>query len=198
MKTFVINLSHRKDRLDKFKQNNADYMSFDVIKAVDGYDVSYSDLLKTGFDVDHDWIDPILNTPLTKGEVGCFLSHWKAWKQCIRANEPCLILEDDAIVTDKFSYDDLYKLKGQGYNFVYLGWKEMEKSIPIDDKFVKPVYPYWGLAYMITPEAAKILTKGHIIRNIIPVDEYLPKKIEDLILTTIKFQLLTIKGLLSL
>ena len=51
MKTFVINLSHRRDRLDKFKQNNADYMSFDVIKAVDGYDVSYSDLLKTGFDV---------------------------------------------------------------------------------------------------------------------------------------------------
>ena len=180
MKTLVINLSHRKDRLDKFKQNNADYMSFDVIKAVDGYDVSYSDLLKTGFDVDHNWIDPILNTPLTKGEVGCFLSHWKAWKQCIKANEPCLILEDDAIVTERFSYDDLYKLKGQGYNFVYLGWKEMEKSIPIDDKFVKPVYPYWGLAYMITPESAKILTKGHIIRNIIPVDEYLPKKIEEL------------------
>ena len=106
-------------------------MSFDVIKAVDGYDVSYSDLLKTGFDVDHNWIDPILNTPLTKGEVGCFLSHWKAWKQCIKANEPCLILEDDAIVTDKFSYDDLYKLKGQGYNFVYLGWKEMEKSLSL-------------------------------------------------------------------
>ena len=33
---------------------------------------------------------------------------------------------------------------------------------------------------MITPESAKILTKGHIIRNIIPVDEYLPKKIEEL------------------
>ena len=180
MKTFVINLSHRKDRLDKFKQNNADFISYDVIKAVDGYDVSYEDLLKKGFDVDHNWIDPILKTPLAKGEVGCFLSHWKAWKQCIKANEPCLVLEDDAIITDKFSYDDLYNLRRKGYNFVYLGWKEMEKSIPIDDKFVKPVYPYWGLAYMITPESAKILTKGHIIRNIIPVDEYLPKKIEEL------------------
>ena len=180
MKTFVINLSYRKDRLDKFKQNNADFISYDVIKAVDGYDVSYEDLLKKGFDVDHNWIDPILKTPLAKGEVGCFLSHWKAWKQCIKANEPCLILEDDAIITDQFSYDDLYNLRRKGYNFVYLGWKEMEKSIPIDDKFVKPVYPYWGLAYMITPESAKILTKGHIIRNIIPVDEYLPKKIEEL------------------
>ncbi len=63
---------------------------------------------------------------------------------------------------------------------MYLGWKEMEKSIPINEKYVKPVYPYWGLAYMITPESAKILTQGHIIRNIIPVDEYLPQKIEEL------------------
>ena len=78
MKTLVINLSHRRDRLDKFKQNNADYISYDVLKAVDGYKVEYADLRKMGFDTDHDWIDPILNTPLTKGEVGCCLSHWKA------------------------------------------------------------------------------------------------------------------------
>ena len=178
MKTLVINLSHRKDRLDKFKQNNADFISYDVLKAVDGYKVEYKDLRKMGFDTDHDWIDPILNTPLTKGEIGCFLSHWKAWKQCIKLNEPILVLEDDAIITDKFSYDELYKLRRQGYNFVYLGWKEMEESIPIDDKFVKPVYPYWGLAYVITPESAKILTKGK--PKIIPVDEYLPQMIEKL------------------
>ena len=178
MKTLVINLSHRKDRLDKFKQNNADFISYDVLKAVDGYKVEYADLRKMGFDTDHDWIDPILNTPLTKGEIGCFLSHWKAWKQCIKANEPVLVLEDDAIITDKFSYDELYKLRRQGYNFTYLGWKEMEESIPIDDKFVKPVYPYWGLAYVITPESAKILTKGK--PKIIPVDEYLPQMIEKL------------------
>tara|TARA_B100000575_G_scaffold14041_1_gene10008 strand:- start:1055 stop:2914 length:1860 start_codon:yes stop_codon:yes gene_type:complete len=178
MKTLVINLSHRRDRLDKFKQNNADFISYDVLKAVDGYKVEYKDLRKMGFDTDHDWIDPILNTPLTKGEIGCFLSHWKAWKQCIKANEPILVLEDDAIITDEFSYDELYKLRRQGYNFVYLGWKEMEESVPIDDKFVKPVYPYWGLAYVITPESAKILTKGK--PKIIPVDEYLPRMIEKL------------------
>jgi len=180
MKTFVINLASRKDRIQKFEENNADYISYDVLRAVDGYQVSYDELNRMGFDVNHKWIDPILQTPLTKGEVGCFLSHWKAWKQCIKADEPCLILEDDAVITDKFSYDDLYKLRREGYNFVYLGWKEMEKSIPINEKYVKPVYPYWGLAYMITPESAKILTQGHIIRNIIPVDEYLPQKIEEL------------------
>ena len=179
MKTLVINLPQRKDRLEKFKKNNADYISYDVIKAVDGYDVSYADLLEMGFDVNHDWIDPIENTPLTRGEIGCFLSHWQAWKECIKLNEPVLILEDDAVITDKFSYDDLYKLRREGYNFVYLGWKEMKESQPIDDKFVKPVYPYWGLAYMITPESAKIITKGKL-PDIIPVDEYLPQMIEKL------------------
>ena len=54
----------------------------------------------------------------------------------------------------------------------------MEESVPIDDKYVKPVYPYWGLAYVITPESAKILTKGK--PKIIPVDEYLPQMIEKL------------------
>jgi len=177
MKTLVINLPDRKDRMQRFNANNP-YLEYELFKAVEGHKIGYDKLLSQGFDTDHDWIDPILNTPLTKGEIGCFLSHWKAWKQCIKLNEPILVLEDDAIITDKFSYDELYKLRRQGYNFVYLGWKEMEESVPIDDKFVKPVYPYWGLAYVITPESAKILTKGK--PKIIPVDEYLPQMIEKL------------------
>jgi len=178
MKTVVINLPKRKDRLSEFKQINDKYITYELFKAVDGYAIDYDYLLSNGFDVYHQWIDPILKTKLTKGEVGCFLSHWAVWKQCVEKNEPILVLEDDAIITDKFSYDELYQLIGEGYNFIYLGWKEMEESIPIDEKFVKPVYPYWGLAYVITPESAKILTKGK--PKIIPVDEYLPQMIEKL------------------
>ena len=66
------------------------------------------------------------------------------------------------------------------YDFVYLGWKEMEKSEEIDDKLSKPVYPYWTLAYMIRPEAARILVNDVIKCNIIPVDEYLPTKMSEL------------------
>ena len=50
----------------------------------------------------------------------------------------------------------------------------MEESIPIDDKLVRPVYPYWTLGYVITPKVAKILCNDAIKQNIIPVDEYLP------------------------
>ena len=48
------------------------------------------------------------------------------------------------------------------------------KSVPIHDKLVRPVYPYWTLGYVITPKVAEILCNDAIKQNIIPVDEYLP------------------------
>ena len=94
MKTVVINLKSRTDRLTAFSNAHPN-LKYEVFSAVDGRRVDYDKLQALGFDVNHDWIDPLLNTPLTKGEVGCFLSHWKAWKQCIKLNEPVLVLEDD-------------------------------------------------------------------------------------------------------
>ena len=180
MKTFVINLPQRADRLANFKIINDDYISYEVFNAVDGRIFDYDVLVNMGFDIDHSWIDPILKTKLTKGEVGCFLSHWKLWEKCIELDEPILVLEDDAVITDKFSYDELYRMKRKGYDFIYLGWREMSESIPIDDTFVKPVYPYWTLSYMVTPASARILLNEHAKKHIIPVDEYLPKCMEKL------------------
>ena len=180
MKTFVINLPQRADRLSNFKIINDDYISYEVFNAVDGRTFDYDVLVNMGFDIDHSWIDPILKTKLTKGEVGCFLSHWKLWEKCIELDEPILVLEDDAVITDKFSYDELYRMRRKGYDFIYLGWREMSESIPIDDTFVKPVYPYWTLSYMVTPASARILLNEHAKKHIIPVDEYLPKCMEKL------------------
>ena len=172
MKTVVVNLKKREDRLASFKTCHPD-LEFEVFHAVDGEQVNYGGLVSQGFDVRHDWIDPILNTRLTKGEVGCFLSHWSIWQKCIERNEKVLVLEDDARLTDRFDLQEIEKLTDT-YNFLYLGWKEMAKSIPIDDKLVQPLYPYWTLGYVITPQSAKILCNDAIKSNVIPVDEYLP------------------------
>ena len=178
MKVVVINLKDKESRLNAFASHHPE-LQYEVFNAVDGRKINYTKLQSLGFDVNHDWIDPILNTPLTKGEVGCFLSHWEVWKKCIQMNEPVLILEDDARINDKFSFDQIEKdLKT--YNFLYLGWKEMETSTPIDDLLSKPTYPYWLLAYVITPESAKILVNDTIAKSIIPVDEYLPTKLNEL------------------
>ena len=176
MKTIVINLPDRKDRMIAFKKNNPN-LEYEVFSAVEGYKIDYAKLLSEGFDTDHNWIDPILNTPLTKGEVGCFLSHWHIWCKCIEKNEPILVLEDDAVLTDKFDMEEIEQLS---YDFVYLGWKEMDNSKEINDTLVIPVYPYWTLAYMIRPKSARVLVNNVIKRNIIPVDEYLPTKMAEL------------------
>ena len=176
MKTLVINLSDRKDRIEKFDTNNPNLI-YERFSAIDGRKISYDKLTSQGFDVEHQWIDPILNTPLTKGEVGCFLSHWHIWNKCIEMNEPVLVLEDDAILTDEF---DMEEIESLAYDFVYLGWKEMAESVEIDEKLVTPVYPYWGLAYMIRPDAARVLVNDVIKCNIIPVDEYLPTKMKEI------------------
>ena len=173
MKTIVINLKKREDRLASFQTCHPN-LEYEVFHAVDGEQVNYGGLLSQGFDVCHDWIDPLLNTRLTKGEVGCFLSHWSIWQKCIERNEKVLILEDDARLTERFDLQEIEEITDT-YDFLYLGWKEMEKSVPIDDKLVRPVYPYWTLGYVITPTAAKILCDDAIKTNIIPVDEYLPR-----------------------
>ena len=178
MKTVVINLKSRTDRLTAFSNAHPN-LDYEVFSAVDGRRVDYDKLQSLGFDVNHDWIDPLLNTPLTKGEVGCFLSHWEIWKKCVEMNEPVMVLEDDARITDRFSMEEIEQYL-QTYSFLYLGWKEMKTSVPIDGVVVEPVYPYWTLAYVITPESAKILMNESIATSIIPVDEYLPTMMDKL------------------
>ena len=184
MKTVVITLPDSKDRYELFKKTNKNKVYPEVFdKCFVGKDLDYSQLKKLRFDTDHNWIDPILKTPLTSGEVGCFLSHYHVWRECIRIDAPILVLEDDGIVGDDFSYDEIRRILNDGYNFLYLGWKEMdedqEKPI-VNEKYVVPVYPYWTLAYVVTPESAKILCNKEIEQNIIPVDEYLPKMMSKL------------------
>ncbi len=184
MKTVVITLPDSKDRYELFKKTNKNKVYPEVFdKCFVGRDLDYAALKKLRFDTDHNWIDPILKTPLTSGEVGCFLSHYHVWRECIRIDAPILVLEDDGIVGDDFSYDEIRRILNDGYNFLYLGWKEMdedqEKPI-VNEKYVVPIYPYWTLAYVVTPEAAKILCNKEIEQNIIPVDEYLPKMMSKL------------------
>jgi len=178
MKRYVINLKNRPDRLKLFEETNPS-ITYETSYGVNGKELTYPDLVQRGFDTNKDWIDPILNTHLTHGEVGCFLSHYNLWQRCISSNEPFIIYEDDAIIGEKYNEDHITTLL-ETYNFIYLGWKEMGESTSIDDVVVVPEYPYWTLAYVVTPEAAKLLCNHAARKNIIPVDEYLPTRLKDL------------------
>ena len=66
MKTLVINLPDRKDRMQRFNANNP-YLEYELFKAVEGHKIGYDKLLSQGFDTDHDWIDPLLKHHSQRG-----------------------------------------------------------------------------------------------------------------------------------
>jgi glycosyl transferase family 25 len=69
-------------------------VSFERIPAVAGAGLSLHER--------KEFIDARRNCRLTPGEIGCFLSHQKAWRSFIQADEPwAAIFEDDAIVSPR-------------------------------------------------------------------------------------------------
>lgn len=98
MKVFLINLDQSTDRLTKCSERlNAENVEFEKISAVYGASLSNTELLKH--------YAPILNEQqyykdLTPGEIGCYLSHRKAWQKIVDENIPyCVILEDDFLIS---------------------------------------------------------------------------------------------------
>ena len=174
LKTFVISLDRRSDRREVFYINNDDYLThgYEYFSATDGKDLDYEGFKSMGYDTFKGWKDPLNKTNLAVGEVATTISHIRMWEKCIELNEPVLVLEDDAIVTENFSYDEIFSHLKNGYDMIYLGWLEMGESISIDNKYVIPQYPYWTVGYVVTPDACKVLLNEKIKQNIIPIDEY--------------------------
>jgi len=174
MKKYVINLKRRPDRKQFFTRKNPHLNEVFFIDAVDGHEIDHDTLIRSGFDTNRLWRDPFRNRKLTHGEIGCFLSHAKAWEVCRNLNEPIIVFEDDVIccVLDE---DYLISLTSD-HQLIYLGRNENEpdKVVSIDDKLEIPAYPYNAHAYVITPKGANLLLNSGILQQIIPVDEYLP------------------------
>ena len=193
MKKIVLNLARRQDRKDKFNERNIDKLTnYQFATAIDGKQIDIHRLYQQGVMPQQGWRDPFHNQKIRKGEVGCFLSHWNAWQTCLNENEPIMVLEDDAVITDDFDEFEIQKLAAE-YDFIYLqrNENEPEKVVRIDDKLEVPAYPYNLTAYVITPTAAKFLTTTNILRQLIPVDEYLPLAIPKMKVAAFKKDVVT-------
>ena len=90
MKAFIINLEKDIERKeDIVSQCIAFNLDYTVIPAVDGRKLSEEELSKL--------IDPEKSKGMTRGEIGCSLSHYNIYKKIVDGNiEYALILEDDA------------------------------------------------------------------------------------------------------
>ena len=104
MKIFVINLKRSIDRKHNF-QKNWQFASkyIEIIEAVDGNNLSDKELSKIAPNYQS------LN--VTKGEIGCALSHLAIYKKIVNECIPmALILEDDAVPIEKINHLELLNI----------------------------------------------------------------------------------------
>lgn len=114
----VINLEKRPDRLNIFKKN----CPFNDINVIYGFDGS-----KLEFEEDKYKANQLKN--LSKGEVGCFISHIRCYEYMIKNNiDNMLIFEDDCMFCDNFNekiiniYNEYEKkIKNKNVNIFYIG-----------------------------------------------------------------------------
>jgi hypothetical protein len=103
---------------------------------------------------------------LLKGEFGCSVSHLRVWEKIAKSNANGIILEED-VVFDSIDPDDVNSLLNTHYDSAWLGYRFNDLG-----------YWYNCHAYAITPDTARFLIDG-FKDEIIPADEWVPKKLEN-------------------
>jgi GR25 family glycosyltransferase involved in LPS biosynthesis len=95
--TYVINLKKDVERKEFIKNHFKEHdISFNIFEGVNGLELDLEKLKteKTLKDKER---------PLTKGEIGCYLSHVEIWKKFLSSDKKyCLIFEDDVKLCDDF------------------------------------------------------------------------------------------------
>lgn len=173
MKVFIINLKRSQDRRNHIKKimdsQNIEYSFFD---AIDGH-------IEHPLFSDYNYIKRLWLTSgkaPTKGEMGCYASHYLLWMKCIAINEPILILEDDVILKENFrTHLSILHSKTKEYGFIRIqpGIRGRTHCV-YDDKSCKIhlMEDNFGgaVGYTISPIAASKLIKH---RWSLPVDCYI-------------------------
>ncbi|KAM5328338.1 inactive glycosyltransferase 25 family member 3 isoform 2-T2 [Glossophaga mutica] len=101
---FVISLARRPDRRERMLSSLWEMeISGRVVDAVDGRTLNSSILRSLGVDLLPGYRDPYSGRTLTKGEVGCFLSHHSIWEEVVaRGLARVMVFEDDVRFQSNF------------------------------------------------------------------------------------------------
>ena len=98
-------------------------------------------------------------TKLTKGAIGCAISHFRIWQQVVEKKEPVIVFEDDAVIRNDFN--DMFSklLSGlEGWDYIALGYNtdsilDVQIARGLNSSLVfSPQYP--------TPDAQKNFVKS--------------------------------------
>ncbi len=173
MKILIINrnLDVARYEFQSTQLNNLG-LSFEKITAIEKNDLDEATIEK----YQNSW-----QRPLRVAEIACTLSHHKCWQLVAKLDEACLVIEDDACISNKLP-ELLGALSVKGsYNFISLETRRRDKFLskqntPIIDNYVLHglLYDKGGSAgYIIWPDAAKSLLERLKEKGASPADAFL-------------------------
>ncbi|XP_068105919.1 inactive glycosyltransferase 25 family member 3-like [Hyperolius riggenbachi] len=182
---FLINLLRRPERRERMLRSLHEMdISCQVVDAVDGSSLNSSDIKRMGVNLLPGFYDPFSGRTLTKGEVGCFLSHYKIWQQIVDMQlQVTLVFEDDVRFGTFFKRKvmrllDEIRTTNLDWDLIYIGRKQVttDPEQPVNGirNLVIADYSYWTLCYMISLQGAQKLLSAEPLSKMMPVDEFLP------------------------
>jgi len=130
----------------------------DYIYAVNGHELDIDEMKKNGI------IN--INNKMTKGEIGCYLSHIHMLKKALESKKQVLILEDDAnIEVDTFQKIKALKDIPEDWDILSIGYNYFEEfSI---NSFNKIKYLHGTHAYLVNNKNITI----EKINSLLPIDK---------------------------
>ncbi|XP_061098674.1 procollagen galactosyltransferase 2-like [Conger conger] len=183
---FLINLKRRTDRRQRMLRT-LEVLGIEatLIEAVDGKALNTSQLQALGIEMLPGYQDPYSGRVLTRGEIGCFLSHSYIWTEVVdRGLQRVLVLEDDVRFEPRFKSRLMAIMENVeqaqlGWDLIYVGRKRLqvqqpEQAVEAVSNLVVPDYSYWTLGYMLSLLGARKLLEAQPFDKMLPVDEFLP------------------------
>ncbi len=124
---FVVNLEHSVERKEYISaQLDSMPVKYEMFPAVNGHEsrLSILDMYDDGLS------QAYRSKSLTKGQIGCYASHYLLWQKCVELNKPIIVIEDD-IAIDKKRFIEFYDLVPEldsKYEFVRLSAHRRRKA----------------------------------------------------------------------
>jgi glycosyl transferase family 25 len=162
LQVFVISLERSTERRGRVEEQlNQTGIQWQFLNAVDGYA-----LPSMPSSYKQSKVKRLQGYELTPGEIGCFLSHIKAWELCVQNNATTLVFEDDFLVGENLEMviEDLLSIADQWslvrLSGIYETNHQILKNRPAYELVKNLAEPCGTAAYMIQPAAAKILLEN--------------------------------------
>ncbi|MCG9783350.1 glycosyltransferase family 25 protein [Vibrio brasiliensis] len=178
MKICVISLKRSPERRENIKkQLDALGLEFEFFDAVDGRAEPPHPLFAKYDYVKRLWLTN--GRMPSKGEMGCYASHYLIWQKCVASGESILVIEDDSyvkpVIVDLFSH-----IEGKVEQY---GFLRLEPETTKCNLFMKEESDTYSISFMdnnfggtrsyaISPQAAQKLLNGSE-RWCMPVDNYI-------------------------